>query len=193
MKLNVIIVAAAAAILAASCGILGGTSTTPNPNASGAAAGAALKGLYGQYQADGKVDLKNLNNIINLATLLNNIDGIKNDNTAFVGGLITGSSNLVNNNNQTGVVNGLTSLAGIDLSTVTNAAAQIAAQTAASAAAAAAQAQQEAQQQAQTAAATTAATTANAAIADAVNSINTTTTEVATAINTLGSIFSLFK
>lgn len=86
----------------------------------GLAAGTALLGLYTQYKADGKLDLKNQNNIKNILTLATNIKGIDKltEKAPFLKGLISGSKNLVNTGNQNTVMNSLTSLAGLDLSSL---------------------------------------------------------------------------
>ena len=51
----------------------------------GKAAGSALKSLYTQYKADGKLDMSNLNNILNMSTLASNVKGLKEmtDKSAF--------------------------------------------------------------------------------------------------------------
>ena len=90
----------------------------------GKQAGAALKSLYTQYKADGKMDMSNLTNIMNLATLANNVQGNK---TAFykdfASGLILGSGNLVTQVNSEAVVEGLTGLVeNVDLSALTTSA-----------------------------------------------------------------------
>lgn len=99
--------------------------TTPAVDATsnGKAAGAALKALYAQYKIDGKVDMSNLTNLMNVATLANNIKGLKGetDKSAFykdfASGLVLGSGNLVNSNNTNSVMNGLTNLVNnVDLS-----------------------------------------------------------------------------
>ena len=51
--------------------------TTSAATSNGRAAGAALKSLYAQYKADGKLDMSNFNNIMNLATLANNTKDLK--------------------------------------------------------------------------------------------------------------------
>lgn len=106
------------------------TETVSAGTTNGQAAGAALKALYGQYKTDGKVDMSNLNNIINLATLANNIKQLKGqtDKSAFykefAAGLITGSNNLVTSKNSTSVMSGLTNLVNnVDLSGLTSKAA----------------------------------------------------------------------
>lgn len=130
---------AAAALLAASCGVLG-TSTTSNGTAAttqptsaaynnGQSSGTALLNLYSQYKADGnKLQLSNASNLLNIAALAANIEGLKQtDSTTtkkayikdFAKGLILGSTNLVNQQNSTSVVEQLTTLAGIDLSALT--------------------------------------------------------------------------
>lgn len=92
----------------------------------GKQAGAALKSLYTQYKADGKMDMSNLTNIMNLATLANNVQGLKgqDNKTAFykdfASGLILGSGNLVTQVNSAAVVEGLTGLVeNVDLSALT--------------------------------------------------------------------------
>lgn len=101
------------------------TETVADASSNGQAAGAALKSLYTQYKADGKLDMTNLNNILNLTTLSNNIKGLKgmsNKSTFykdFATGLIKGSDSLVNKSNSTSVMNGLTNLAeNVDLSSL---------------------------------------------------------------------------
>lgn len=100
--------------------------TVTDATSNGQAAGAALKALYTQYKADGKLDMTNLNNILNLTTLSNNIKGLKgmsNKSTFykdFATGLIKGSDSLVNKSNSTSVMNGLTNLVNnVDLSALT--------------------------------------------------------------------------
>lgn len=92
----------------------------------GQAAGAALKSLYSQYKADGKLDMGNLANLMNLATLATNIQGLKGqtDKSAFykdfASGLILGSNNLVNTGNSASVMGGLQNLVdNVDLSGLT--------------------------------------------------------------------------
>ena len=95
----------------------------------GKQAGAALKSLYTQYKTDGKMDMSNLTNIMNLATLANNVQGLKgqDNKTAFykdfASGLILGSGNLVTQVNSEAVVEGLTGLVeNVDLSALTTSA-----------------------------------------------------------------------
>lgn len=97
--------------------------TTVSPTVNGQAAGAALKSLYGQYKVDGKLDMSNLSNIMNLTTLATNVQGLKGqtDKSAFykdfASGLILGSGSLVTAKNSSNVMSGLTSLVNnVDLS-----------------------------------------------------------------------------
>ena len=53
------------------------TTAASAATSNGQAAGAALKALYTQYKADGKIDLSNINNIMNLAALANNVKDLK--------------------------------------------------------------------------------------------------------------------
>lgn len=101
------------------------TTSTTEATSNGKAAGAALKALYSQYKIDGKVDMSNLTNIMNVATLANNVKGLKGQTNKsafykdFASGLVMGSGNLVNNNNSTSVMNGLTNLVNnVDLSAI---------------------------------------------------------------------------
>ncbi len=210
MKLNAILAAAAALLLATSCGIFGAGNGTQTPTGSGQASGAALRNLYTQYKTDGKIDMTNINNILNLAALSQCIGELKDAGKVdkseyvkeFATGLILGSNNLINQTNSTPVVGGLTNLAGINLSSVTTAAAGLLANgiTTANAAAQQAAAQQAATQQAaaqQAAAATqqaaTATTNTASAISNAITTVGAATNEVTQAVSTLSTIFNLFK
>lgn len=103
---------------------------TSAATSNGRAAGAALKSLYTQYKADGKLDMSNFNNIMNLATLANNTKDLKgqSDKSAFykdfAAGLVLGSGNLVTQSNTTSVMSGLSNLVNnVDLSGLAAAAA----------------------------------------------------------------------
>ena len=92
----------------------------------GQAAGAALKALYSQYKADGKLDMGNLTNLMNLATLATNVQGLKGQTDKssfykeFASGLVLGSNNLVNSTNSTSIMSGLQNLVNnVDLSGLT--------------------------------------------------------------------------
>ena len=106
------------------------TETVSAGTTNGQAAGVALKGLYTQYKADGKLDMGNLTNLMNLATLASNVQGLKGQTNKsafykdFAAGLITGSNNLVTSKNSTSVMSGLTNLVNnVDLSGLTSKAA----------------------------------------------------------------------
>ena len=114
------------------------TTTESAGTTNGKAAGSALKSLYTQYKADGKLDMSNLNNIMNAATLATNVKGLKGqtDKTTFykdfAAGLIVGSNNLITQSNSTAVMSGLTSLVNnVDLSALTEKTADAQQQTAA--------------------------------------------------------------
>ena len=105
------------------------TTTESAGTTNGKAAGSALKSLYTQYKADGKLDMSNLNNIMNAATLATNVKGLKGqtDKTTFykdfASGLILGSENLVTSATSSNVMSGLSNLANnVDLSSLTEAA-----------------------------------------------------------------------
>ena len=102
------------------------TETVALATSEGQAAGVALKALYGQYKTDGKLDMSNLTNLMNLAALATSVQNLKGqtDKTTFykdfVKGLITGSNTLVNENNSTSIMSGLQNLVNnVDLSGLT--------------------------------------------------------------------------
>jgi hypothetical protein len=102
------------------------TETVAPATSEGQAAGVALKALYGQYKADGKLDMSNLTNLMNLAALATSVQNLKGqtDKTTFykdfVKGLISGSNNLVNADNSTSIMSGLQNLVNnVDLSGLT--------------------------------------------------------------------------
>ena len=114
------------------------TETVSAATTNGQAAGAALKALYTQYKADGKLDMGNLTNLMNLTTLATNVQGLKgqSNKSAFymdlAKGLVLGSNNLVTESNSSSVMSGLTNLVkNVDLSGLT-ASAEDKAQSAAS-------------------------------------------------------------
>ena len=115
------------------------TETVSAATTNGQAAGAALKALYTQYKADGKLDMGNLTNLMNLTTLATNVQGLKGQSNKsafymdFAKGLVMGSNNLVTESNSSSVMSGLSNLVNnVDLSGLT-ASAEDKAQSAASA------------------------------------------------------------
>ena len=102
------------------------TETVSAATSNGQAAGAALKALYTQYKADGKLDMGNLTNLMNLTTLATNVQGLKGQSNKsafymdFAKGLVLGSNNLVTENNSTSIMSGLQNLVNnVDLSGLT--------------------------------------------------------------------------
>ena len=100
--------------------------TASTATVDGKAAGVALRALFTQYKADGKFDMGNLNNLLNLTSLANNIQGLKGQTNKgafykdFASGLVMGSNNLVTEQNTTSVMHGLTNLVNnVDLSGLT--------------------------------------------------------------------------
>ena len=169
--LKIIAVAALAATLCTSCSMLFGNSAstststqTEATSSNGLAAGTALLSIFNQYKTDGKIDLSNINNILNLATLISNVGTLKNtiNTSAFTDGLISGSKNLVSSANAADVVSQLASLSGINLSQVTNAASSFTAN-------------------------------ASSAVSTASTQINEKSAGVSKALNTLNSIFNTVK
>lgn len=112
-------------------GMLGATQQPAQSESytAGQQSGVALKALYTQYKADGKLDFSNINNLLNIVNLSAQVQKVTKaeegtvDYTDFGKGLIAGSVNLVNELNQEKVVNVLTQqLSKIDTSKITEAA-----------------------------------------------------------------------
>ena len=111
-------------------GMLGATQQPAQSESytAGQQSGVALKALYSQYQADGKIDFSNLTNIANILNLSAQVQKIAQaekgsvNYSDFSQGLIAGSVNLVNELNQEKVVDILTTqVAKIDTSKVSEA------------------------------------------------------------------------
>jgi len=112
-------------------GIGSSTATT-----SGKSAGAALKTLYTNYKTDGKIDVSNVNNILQLATLAKNIQDLKGQKigsdyfTDFASGLVSGSSSTITSAASSAVTSALSSLASnSSLSSLTSVASSAAAKS----------------------------------------------------------------
>lgn len=75
--------------------------------------GVALKALYNQYKADGKLDLSNLSNVANIMNVAAQAQQIKNaekgsvNYTDFSKGLVEGATGLISDVNADAVVDGL--------------------------------------------------------------------------------------
>ncbi len=189
MKIKSFIFCAVACISMSSCALLG-KSTTATASSSGQTSGAALKSLYTQYQTDGKIDMGNMNNVLNIISLTNGIQGLKNvdDRSAFysdfASGLILGSGNLVTETTSGTITNTLSTLAQTDLSGIISAASDVKSDA------------QEAAAQAATTASTAVANKAKEAeakVQGAIETINETTTGVSNVVSSLNSIFGMFE
>ena len=126
MKLFKRIVAAVAALtILSSCSVL--KNVAANATSLGSSTGSALASIFKVLKSTGGIDLSNLTNIINLGQILtgaNSLTGATSSFTdQFASGLINGSSNLVNSSNVSSVLGGLKSLANIDTSAISSAAA----------------------------------------------------------------------
>ena len=103
------------------------TTTTETISAAytqGKTAGTALKALYAQYKLDGKkLNMNNATNLLNAASLAGSIKELKASDLTYkkdyAKGLILGSMNLVTESNSSNVLSGLTSLASLDLTSLT--------------------------------------------------------------------------
>ena len=79
----------------------------------GSQSGVALKALYNQYKADGKLDLSNLSNVANIMNVAAQAQQIKNaekgsvNYTDFSKGLVEGATGLISDVNADAVVDGL--------------------------------------------------------------------------------------
>ena len=135
MKLFKRILAALVALfLLSSCSILGlgstgttgTTASTSTGTSMGSTTGSALASILGVLLSSGSIDLGNIGNIINIASILTGANSLVNataDYTQqFTQGLIQGSNNLVNKANSSEVISQLKSLASVDSSAFTKAA-----------------------------------------------------------------------
>lgn len=91
----------------------------------GESAGAALRDIYDQYKADGKIDLQNVRTIKNVTVLANSIQGLKGQKITgsfckdFAKGLVTGSKSLFSSSVSTNVTKDLLGMANnIDFSSL---------------------------------------------------------------------------
>ncbi|MBQ7072431.1 MAG: hypothetical protein IJM89_03575 [Bacteroidales bacterium] len=120
MKLLKVVAATMTAVmLTTSCGVLGLGSTKKSK---GVGLGAAILALYAGYKLAGKIDLSNLGNIVNLASIINILKGnaLDGDNTDLIAGLIEGSQNTITPSNASAIVDLLGQISNIDLNKVTN-------------------------------------------------------------------------
>ena len=117
--------ASAAVILLSSCSVI--KSVTSDASSTGISTGSALATLYQIFRSTGAIDLSNLTNIINIGKILTGASSLTDATSSFtdqfISGLMSGSSNLVNNSNANGVMNALKMLSNIDTSAITSAAA----------------------------------------------------------------------
>ena len=129
MKRLSIIFIAVATMAFASCGILGGASSSSAAQSTGQTCGAAMLGLYQAYQSTGTIDLTNANNLANALALAACYSQIKQnkDNdaykSAFGNGLILSSAGLITSQNSNDFITALLSanaLANMNTTTTTN-------------------------------------------------------------------------
>lgn len=119
MKLLKVVAATMTAVmLTTSCGVLGLGATK---RSKGVGLGAALLALYAGYKLAGKVDLGNLGNIVNLASIVNILRGnaLEGDNAELIEGLIEGAQNTITPKNAEAIVGLLGQLSNLDLNKVT--------------------------------------------------------------------------
>ena len=119
MKLLKVVAATMTAVmLTTACGVLGLGSSKKSK---GVGLGAAILALYAGYKLAGKIDLGNLGNIVNLASIINILRGnaLEGDNTDLIAGLIEGSQNTITPSNAQAIVGLLDQMSKIDLGKVT--------------------------------------------------------------------------
>ncbi|MBP5319235.1 MAG: hypothetical protein J6Y77_07525 [Paludibacteraceae bacterium] len=103
------------------------SATSTSGMSAGQSCGSALKNLYTQYKADGKLDLQNASNLLNIASLASSVGTIKNAEKnssyykSFAQGMISGSMQTVTTSNVDSVIS---SLSGMDLSALSSKSAQ---------------------------------------------------------------------
>ena len=102
--LSIVAAIALSAVITTSCGLTNSVANA-TPSSSGSTTGQALLGLFTQYMTDGKLDLNNLSNLINIATIASSIQTLKgnSDNQSllatFASGLMKGTNNTVSSSN----------------------------------------------------------------------------------------------
>ncbi len=100
--------------------------TTSAAYTSGATAGKAINALYTQYKADGKLDLKNTTNLVEIGLLGASIVGLKDQTKdsdfykSFSEGIVLGSAGLISDENSSTVTDALSSISSLDFSTVSS-------------------------------------------------------------------------
>lgn len=118
--------------LLSSCSVI--KNVAANALSTGTNTGSAISALYKVLRTAGSIDLSNVTNLINLGKILTGANSVTNANTSFLdqftNGLISGSTGLITNSNASGVINGLRTLASLDTSAITRAAAAATAGTA---------------------------------------------------------------
>ena len=106
-----------------SCGVL---NTVSKATSLGSSTGTALVNVIKILKSTGILDLSNLGNIINLGQILTGASSLQNATAAyteeFAAGLISGSSNLINQSNVNAVMSALKSLGNTNTSAIQTAA-----------------------------------------------------------------------
>ena len=106
-----------------SCGVL---NTVSKATSLGSSTGTALANVIKILKSTGVLDLSNLGNIINLGQILTGASSLQNATSSytdeFASGLISGSSNLINQNNVNAVMSALKSLTNTNTSAIQTAA-----------------------------------------------------------------------
>lgn len=115
----------AALMIVSSCSLLQGLASSAT--SAGSSTGSAIAAIYNVLKSTGAIDLSNLANIINIGQILTGANSLTGATSAFTDefatAMMSGSSNLVNSGNVAQVLSGLQTLANLDTSAFTNAAA----------------------------------------------------------------------
>ncbi len=121
MKILKRLIAAVAAIaLLSSCSVL--KNITTSPTSAGSNTGSAILALYRVLSQTGAIDLSSVMNVLNIGKILTGAgmlpDASPSFLNSFTSGLISGSDNMINSGNVSGVIDGLKALAGVDSSAI---------------------------------------------------------------------------
>lgn len=121
MKILKRLIAAVAVIaLLSSCSVL--RTMTSSPSSAGSSTGAAITALYKVLSQAGAIDLSSVMNILNLGKILTGAGMLPNATPSFMNGfsngLISGSGNLINSGNVSGVISALQALSSVDSSAI---------------------------------------------------------------------------
>lgn len=124
MKIKAILAVLLSALILSSCGSSSKLMDSTDFS-NGSIAGSVLSKFFTEYSQTGSIDFSKAQNILNVSSLVPALSSLKGDvsnqtSKDYSNGLISGSTNLVNNSNVQGVLNALITLGNFDFTKATN-------------------------------------------------------------------------